>query len=95
MYRPQEGETECSQTHSRPSLPLTACLQFGATPPEQGRASTATKRLNQRCFIYGSNNGVSWENFGFPFPEAKTHLQNVLEIYYCLFFFPTTFSEPP
>lgn len=67
-------------------------------PLLQGKAMQAQQPSSriQGCFIYGFNNGVSWEMFGFPFPETKMHLQNVLEIYYCLCFFPTTtFSEPP
>ena len=57
-----------------PSLPWTACLQLQATSPERDQASTATKRSSQGYFIYGFNNRVSWEIFGFPFPEAKMHL---------------------
>lgn len=67
-----------------PSLPWTACFSFWAHSPEQGHAGTATK---QGYFIYGFNNGVSWENFGFPFRETKIQSQYVLKIYYCLFFF--------
>lgn len=70
----EEG-AECPQARSHPQLPP-------PVSPERGHASTATKQLHRGCFIYGFNNGVSWEIFGFSFPEAKTHLQNVLEIYY-------------
>ena len=69
-----------------PSCPWTTQLQFWAVSPEHGLASTAIKQLNQECFIYGFNSGVSWENFGFPFPEAKIHLHKVLEIITVYFF---------
>ena len=34
---------------------------------------------------------------GFPFPEVKNRLQNVLEIFFAvyIFFSPTTVFEPP
>lgn len=71
---------QCSQTCS-PRPPLD-CL-----PPILSHFSRArphrhsNQAVHQGRFIYSFNNGVSWENFGFPFPEAKIHLQNVLEIY--------------
>lgn len=98
MCGQQRGEgAECSSTRLHPWPPLDypplTPSHFSRARPWQ--AQQPSSRI-QGCFIYGFNNGASWETFGFPFPEAKMHLQNVLEIYYCLCFFPTTtFSEPP
>lgn len=74
------GRRQCSQTCS-PRPPLDC---FPLILSRFSRARTrrhSNQAVHQGRFIYSFNNGVSWENFGFPFPEAKIHLQNVLEIY--------------
>lgn len=61
-------EARCSQTGSPPQPPRDC-------PPlilsHFSRAQPPTEQLNQGCFIYDFNNGVSWENFGFSIPRSE------------------------